>query len=137
MSRRLVRLLLSAFFLDRHFVFRRNVVFRFRNAHQPFIEPAHDVLQAFDAMPGLTGSREFMRFVWEAHHHRRNLAELQRAKHFLAAVTGWSATIRLAENEHHRRLHFFNISDWRTRFEIFFLLERWTFEPERLEQSKV
>jgi hypothetical protein len=31
-------------FSDRHFLFRRNFVFRFGNSHQPMIEPANNVL---------------------------------------------------------------------------------------------
>jgi hypothetical protein len=31
----------------------RHFVFRLRDAHQPFIEPTDDVLEALDAMPGL------------------------------------------------------------------------------------
>src|SRR4029077_4039465 len=55
---------------------RRDFVFRFRDAHQPMIEPAHNVLQSLDPMPWLTRAREFVGFVGESHHHRWNLSEL-------------------------------------------------------------
>ena len=31
-----------------------DVILRFRNTHDPFVEPTDDVLQALDAMPRLT-----------------------------------------------------------------------------------
>ena len=40
----------------RHLLFGTHIVFRMRNAHQPFIEPAHDVVKTLDAMPWLPGT---------------------------------------------------------------------------------
>src|SRR5216684_4020795 len=49
----------------RHFAGRRNFVFWLRYAEQPMIEPTDDVLQPFNAMPWLAGTREFVRLVRE------------------------------------------------------------------------
>ena len=38
----------------RDVLFRTHIVFRIRNAHKPFIKPAHDVIEALDAMPRLS-----------------------------------------------------------------------------------
>ena len=38
---------------NQHPQLRRDFIFRFRHALEPMIEPADDVLQALDAMPGL------------------------------------------------------------------------------------
>src|SRR5215471_8066037 len=77
------RVLLGLFFrrlrLHRNFLVRRNLIFRLRHALQPMIEPAHDMLETFDAVPGLTGTGKFMTFVRELDHHRGNLAEFERA----------------------------------------------------------
>jgi hypothetical protein len=69
-------LLVRGLALNWHFFFWSDFVFRFRHAHQPMIEPAHNVLQSLDPMPWLTGARELVGFVWEPHHHRRNLSKL-------------------------------------------------------------
>ncbi len=39
-----------------------------RYAHDPFIEPTHDVIKTFDAMPGLSGTRKFVSLAWEDNH---------------------------------------------------------------------
>src|ERR1700694_2230129 len=85
LSRRLGWLLLRTLMLDRYFFFRSDFVFRFGHAHQPVIEPADNILQPFDPMPRLSGTRQLVRFIWKTHHHRRNFAELERAEHFFAA----------------------------------------------------
>src|SRR5712692_7541659 len=81
---------------DRHFFLRRNFVFRFGHAHQPMIEPADNIFQSLDAMPRLAGTRKLMRFVRETHHYRRDLAKLERAKHFFTAGAWRRAEIGLA-----------------------------------------
>src|SRR4051812_2996717 len=85
-----------AFFLDWHFFFGRDFVFRLRDAEEPVIEPAHDVLQTLNAVPGLTGARELMRFVRESHHYRRDFLKLERAEHFFAAGAGRRSMIGFA-----------------------------------------
>src|SRR5438105_14891276 len=71
--------------LDGHLAFGRDLVLGLRHAEQPVVEPADDVLQALDAVPGLARARKLVRLAGEAHHHRRNLSELQGAEHLLAA----------------------------------------------------
>src|SRR5262244_4649456 len=104
-------------------------IFRLRDAHQPMIEPADDVLQSLNAMPRLTRTRKLMSLVREAHHHGWNLSVLERAEHLFAAGVGRRAPIGFAENEHHRRRDFVDVSYWRTRFEIFRVFERRRFKP--------
>src|SRR3989442_7061681 len=101
------------------------------------VEPADDVLQAFDPMPRLTGSRQLVRFVREPHHYTGNFPELERAEHFLAARAWWRAIVILAQNEHHRRRHVFDITDRRAHFKILLVLERRRFEPVWLKQCEI
>src|SRR5436305_5670451 len=77
--------------------FGRDLVFGLRHAEQPVVEPADDVLQALDAVPGLAGARKLVRLAGEAHHHGRNFAELQGAEHLLAARARRRAVVRLAQ----------------------------------------
>src|SRR5437660_8714000 len=118
------RLRCPGFLLNWYFFFWRNFVFGFRDAHQPLVEPADDVLQALDSMPRLAGARKLVRFVGKAHHYCRDFSELERAEHLFAARAGRCAIIRFAQDEHHRCLHIFDVSDWRTRFEILLFIER-------------
>src|ERR1041384_2746272 len=82
------RFLLRRVALERHFGFRCDLVFGFRRAEQPVVEPAENVLQSLNPVPWLSGARELVRFVRENHHRRRDLAELERAKHLFAAGLG-------------------------------------------------
>src|SRR5204863_7413618 len=68
-----------------YFFLRCNFVFWLCTSHQPVVKPADNMLQPFDAMPRLARAGKLVRLVREPHHHRRNLAELQSAKHLLAA----------------------------------------------------
>src|SRR5438132_13275750 len=94
------------------------------------------MLEAFYPMPRLPGARQLMRLVRKLHHHRRNLAELQRAKHLFAAGAGGRARVGLAEDEHQWRLHIINMSDRRASLKILRVLERRRLEPARLEQRQ-
>jgi hypothetical protein len=55
-----------------------------RYAHHPFIKPAYDVFKAFDAMPGLAGAGEFVRFSWEDNHRGWAFHILERAEQLFA-----------------------------------------------------
>src|SRR5882724_10562215 len=57
--------------LHAHFARCHVVIFWLRHSLKIFIEPAHDVLQALHAVPGLSGARKLMRFSGEAHHDDR------------------------------------------------------------------
>src|SRR2546426_10249663 len=50
-----------------------NVVFGMRHSHQIFVEPSDDVIETFDAMPGLAGTREFVSLAREDDHRGRAL----------------------------------------------------------------
>ena len=73
-------------------------------AEQVLVEPADDVLQAFDAVPGTSRARELVALAREAHHDRRPLQVLQRAEQLLAAGRRRRAVVLVAEDEHQRRL---------------------------------
>src|SRR6266576_4432104 len=88
-------------------------------------------------MPRLTRTRKLMRFVRKTHHHRRDLAEFERAKHFLAAGTGRRAIIRFTENEHHRRFHILDVSKRGAGFELLLVIKWRRLEPCRLKQREV
>src|SRR4029079_12434426 len=115
----------------------RHFIFWLGHTHQPFIKPAHDMLQAFDSMPRLARARKFVRLVWKAHHHRRNLSIFQCSEHRFAARTSRSAIVCLAKNQHQWRLHFGDVSYWRSSFEVFGIFKRCSLEPGWLEESEV
>ena len=69
-------------------------------------------------------ARKFVRLVRELHHHRRNFAELERAEHFLAARAGGVRVSVSPRMNIERRLHVLDVSDRRTRLEIFLLFKR-------------
>src|SRR5205085_8920172 len=53
------------------------VIFGLAQAQQVFIEPANNVLQTFNAVPGLTGTGKLVRFAWKTHHDDWLLQELE------------------------------------------------------------
>jgi hypothetical protein len=55
------------------------------NAHDPFIEPAYNILQTFDAMPRLSRTRELVSLARKDNHCGRALQKLERAKQLFAA----------------------------------------------------
>ena len=56
--------------------------------HEIFVEPGHDMIQAFDAMHWFSGARKLMALPGESNHDRRPLEIFQSAKHLLAAIGG-------------------------------------------------
>src|SRR5262249_15949608 len=114
-----------------------DVVFRLRHAHDPFIEPADNVLQTLDAMPGLSRTRQLVRLVREANHHRGYLAVLQRAEHRLTARSGRRTPVSLTKNQHQRRLDLADVGDRRTTLVVFRIFKRRRLEPRRLEECEI
>ena len=101
------------------------------------VEPANNILQSLDPVPRLPRTRKLVRFVGKTYHDRRDFAELKRAKHFFTAGAGRRAIICFPENEHHRRLHVFDVSERRSRFELLLVVKWRRLEPRRLKKSKV
>src|SRR6185369_3675459 len=114
-----------------------NLVFRFGDTHDPLIKPTNDVLQSLDAVPWLTGAREFVRLVRETHHYRRYLPILKRAEHRLTTRPGRRAPVSLAKDQHQRRLDLVDVSDRRAASIVFRILERRRLEPRRLEEREI
>src|SRR5580700_3052701 len=114
-----------------------DLVFGFGLATQPVIEPPDDVLEPLHAMPRLTGARELMRLVGEAHHHRGDVPELQRAEHLVAARLGWRAAVTFAEHEHQRRRDIADVADRRACAVVARILERRRAEPLWVEEREV
>src|SRR6267142_14523 len=136
-----VRLLPSAFcFLLSAFCFLllllRHLILRLHHSHQPLVKPANDVLQAFDAMPGLSRTRQLVRLVGKPHHYRRYLSILERAKHLFTTGAGGCARISLTQNQHQWRSHFVDVGYRRTRFEVS-VFKRSPFEPAWLKLREV
>ena len=80
---------------------------------QPLIEPSDNVIEAFYAMPRLSGPRQFMRLTGKVHHHRRPVHVFQGTKHLLTAAARRCAVIHIAEDEHHRRIDIFDVRNRR------------------------
>src|SRR5258707_8153191 len=110
------------------------VIFWLRHSLKIFIEPAHDVLQALHAVPGLSGARKLMRFSGEAHHDDRTLQELKRAEHFFTARARRRAEVSFTQHQHQRRVNFLNVSDGRPGPVILRVLEGGRLETRWLEQ---
>src|SRR5260370_11646632 len=66
------RLWLGAFAFNRHLFFRRDVVLGFRDAQQPLVEPADNILQSLDPVPRLARTPKLLPFVKQAHHPYQN-----------------------------------------------------------------
>src|SRR5574338_1446924 len=113
-----------------------NVVFRFGDAHDPFIKPPHDVLQPLDTMPRLTGARQLVRLIRETHHHRRYLSIFQCPEHLLTTRPAWRPPVGLAQYQHQRRLDLVDISGRRSSSIIFRIFKRRRLEPRRLEKRE-
>ena len=50
-----------------------HLVLRSRHSHQPFVEPADDVVEPFDTVPWLSGARELMALSGKSDHYGRNV----------------------------------------------------------------
>src|SRR6185436_853817 len=83
-------------------------------AHQVLVEPADDVLEALDAVPGTARTRELVALSGETHHDGRALEVLQRPEEILAAGGRGRPEILVAENEHQRRLDPRDVGDRRS-----------------------
>ena len=56
------------------------------------VEPAVDVLQAFDAMSGLAGPGQSMALIWKAHKLNRAAEHLQCGEELLR-LSNWTAVV--------------------------------------------
>ena len=75
------------------------------NAHQPLVEPTHNVIEPLDAVPRLAGPRELVRLTRKDNHRGGPFEKLQRTEQLFAARVRRRAVIGFAENEHHRRVN--------------------------------
>jgi hypothetical protein len=78
----LPRILLRRF---RNLLFRTHIVFRMRKAHDPFVEPGHNVVEAFDAMPWLSRTRELVGLARKDNHGGWPFQKLERAEELFTA----------------------------------------------------
>jgi hypothetical protein len=81
-SNHLPRILLRRF---RNLLFRTHIVFRMLNAHDPFVEPRHNVVETFDAMPWLSRTRELVGLARKDNHRGWASQKLERAEQLFAA----------------------------------------------------
>src|SRR5689334_684898 len=77
------------------------------------VEPVHDMFEALDAMPRLTGARQLVRFARKAHHRRGYLSVLERAEHLFAARRFWRSPVGIAKDQHERGFDVVDIGDGR------------------------
>ena len=77
----------------RHLFFGADIVLGMRDTHHPFIEPAHDVIKTFDAMPRLSRTRKLVSLAWKYDHSGWALQKLECAEQLLAARILRSASL--------------------------------------------
>ena len=70
-----------------------------RNSHEPFIEPAHDVLKTLYAMPWLAGTGELMSLAWKDNHGGWPFQKLERAEQLFTARILGSAVVGFAQHK--------------------------------------
>src|SRR5271155_1749126 len=107
------------------------------HSHQPFVEPSHDIVEPFDAMPGLARARKLVRLAGEYDHSSWALQKLECAEQLLSTRVLRSAVIGLAQNEHHGGVDFLDECNCRAVGIVLRVLKGRCLEPTRLEQSKV
>src|SRR5271157_1134173 len=108
-----------------------------RDAHQPLLEPAHDVIEALDAVPGLSRAREFVGLAREHDDRRRALQIFQGAKQLFAAGIWGGAGVGFAQHEEYRRVDVFHEGDGGAVGVVLGIFKRRRFEPTRLEECEI
>src|SRR5882762_5109825 len=107
------------------------------HAHQPFIEPSHNIVETLNPMPRLTRARQFMRLARKNYHGSRTLQKLERAEQLLSARILRSAIVGLPQNEHYGRVDFLDERNRGAVGVVLRVLKRGRLEPVWLEQSKI
>src|ERR1700757_274354 len=104
-----------------------------RYVHHPLIKPAHDVVQAFDAMPWLPRAREFVCFAWKNNHGGWTLHILQRAEQLFAARVLRRTVVGFAEHKQDWSVDVLHKRNCRAVVIVLRVFERRGLEPIRLE----
>src|SRR4029077_879831 len=112
-------------------------IFRMGHAHQPFIEPSHNIVEPLNPMPRLTRARQLVRLTRKNDHGSRTLQKLERAEQLLPARILWSTIVGLPQNEHYGRVDFLDERNRRPAGVVLRVLKRRRLEPVRLEQSEI
>src|ERR1700694_996474 len=118
-------------------LFRPHFIFRMWHAHQPFIEPSHNIVEPLDPMPRLTRARQLVRLTRKHDHSSRTLQKLKRAEQLLSARVLRSTVVRLPQNEHYGCVDFLDERNRGAVGVVLRVLKRWRLEPVRLEQSEI
>src|ERR1700675_3055744 len=118
-------------------LFRPHFIFRMRYAHQPFIEPSHNIVEPLNPMPRLTRARQLVRLTRKNYHGSGTLQKLESAEQLLPARILWSTIVGLPQNEHYGRVDFLDERNRGPVGVVLRVLKRWRFEPVRLEQSEI
>src|SRR4029077_12112511 len=107
------------------------------SAHHPFIEPAHNMIEAFYAMPGLTRAREFVRLPWKDNHGGWAFHVLERAEQLFATRVLRSAEVGLSQHEQDGSVDVLYKGNGRAVVVVLRIFERGRFKPTRLEKGEI